>query len=110
MTNPIQVGDITIANDAPMVLVGGLNVLEDAELAAEYPGIMDAASLIGGIQIQSRAGLGGNLCNATPSGITTLAASMLSRLTFRAVNKKSNGLRTHFRHNGQHKHSSKNIR
>lgn len=41
---------------------------ENKELAAEYPGIMDAASLIGGIQIQSRAGLGGNLCNATPSG------------------------------------------
>ncbi|MDA0231860.1 MAG: xanthine dehydrogenase family protein subunit M [Chloroflexi bacterium] len=41
---------------------------ENKKLAAEYPGIMDAASLIGGIQIQSRAGLGGNLCNATPSG------------------------------------------
>jgi carbon-monoxide dehydrogenase medium subunit len=41
---------------------------ENKELSAEYPGIMDAASLIGGIQIQSRAGLGGNLCNATPSG------------------------------------------
>ncbi len=41
---------------------------ENAELSTEYPGIMDAASLIGGIQIQSRAGLGGNLCNATPSG------------------------------------------
>ena len=41
---------------------------EDKKLSAEYPGIMDAASLIGGIQIQSRAGLGGNLCNSTPSG------------------------------------------
>ncbi len=41
---------------------------ENPELSAEYPGLMDAASLIGGIQIQSRAGLGGNLCNSTPSG------------------------------------------
>ena len=40
---------------------------EDEKISAEYPGIIDAAALIGGIQIQSRAGLGGNLCNATPS-------------------------------------------
>lgn len=40
---------------------------ENKEIAAAYPGIIDAASLIGGIQIQSRAGLGGNLCNASPS-------------------------------------------
>ena len=40
---------------------------ENAGIAAEFPGIIDAASLIGGIQIQSRAGLGGNLCNASPS-------------------------------------------
>ncbi len=40
---------------------------EDPGISAEYPGIIDAASLIGGIQIQSRAGLGGNLCNAAPS-------------------------------------------
>ncbi len=40
---------------------------EDPGISAEYPGLVDAASLIGGIQIQSRAGFGGNLCNAAPS-------------------------------------------
>lgn len=43
-------------------------VYENSEIAADYPGIVDGASIIGGIQIQSRAGLGGNLCNAAPSG------------------------------------------
>ncbi len=28
----VKVGDITIANDAPMILIGGLNVLEDEDL------------------------------------------------------------------------------
>ena len=43
-------------------------VYENDQVADEYPGIIDGASIIGGIQIQSRAGLGGNLCNAAPSG------------------------------------------
>lgn len=63
---------VSIKNDGSGLEFGAgvacYQLYEDAELAAEYPGIMDAASLIGGIQIQSRAGLGGNLCNATPSG------------------------------------------
>ena len=42
-------------------------IYEDDAIAAAFPGIIDAASLIGGIQIQSRASLGGNLCNASPS-------------------------------------------
>ena len=32
-----------------------------------YPGLTDALSLIGGVQIQSRATLGGNLANASPA-------------------------------------------
>ena len=42
-------------------------IYENAEVAAAYPGLIDSASLIGGIQIQSRASIGGNLCNGTPS-------------------------------------------
>ena len=40
---------------------------DDPDISKNYPGLIDAATLIGSIQIQSRSGFGGNLCNSTPS-------------------------------------------
>ena len=42
MTTTIKVGDINIANNAPMVLIGGLNVLEDEALALEVADSFDS--------------------------------------------------------------------
>ncbi len=42
-------------------------VYENADIQRIYPGLIDSTSLIGGIQIQGRASVGGNLCNAAPS-------------------------------------------
>jgi carbon-monoxide dehydrogenase medium subunit len=42
-------------------------IASDPAIRAAYPGLVDAVSLIGGVQIQGRATLGGNLCNASPA-------------------------------------------
>lgn len=51
-------------------------IYEDQKIRDSFPGIIDAVEMIGGIQIQSRASLGGNLCNSSPSadGICPLIA------------------------------------
>jgi carbon-monoxide dehydrogenase medium subunit len=42
-------------------------LVDDPALVAAYPGLIDAARIIGGWQIQSRASIGGNLCNSSPA-------------------------------------------
>jgi carbon-monoxide dehydrogenase medium subunit len=48
-------------------------IYEHPDIGRAYPGLIDAVSLVGGIQIQSRASLGGNLCNASPAADTVPA-------------------------------------
>lgn len=45
----------------------------DARIRHAYPAVCDAARIIGGWQIQSRASLGGNLCNSSPAADSTPA-------------------------------------
>lgn len=42
-------------------------IYDDQALVKAYPGLIDSASLIGGVQVQGRASIGGNLCNASPA-------------------------------------------
>ena len=39
----------------------------DPNVSKLYPGLVDGIHLIGGVQIQNRASVGGNLCNASPA-------------------------------------------
>jgi carbon-monoxide dehydrogenase medium subunit len=61
----------TITRDANGFVIGaavtGAELKEHPELKKHWPGVVEAANLIGSTQVQGRCTLGGNLCNGSPA-------------------------------------------
>jgi len=63
--------------------VTGAELKEHARLKKVWPGVVEAANLIGSTQVQGRATLGGNLCNGSPAADSVpalIAAGALATL------------------------------
>lgn len=64
---------------------------EDPAFSSQFPGLSEAAGLIGSDQIQNRSSLGGNLCNASPAA-DSVPAMLVNQA--RAVVATADGTRT----------------
>ena len=60
--------------------VNGAELGEHPDVKVAWPGVVEAMELVGSTQIQGRASLGGNLCNASPA-----ADSVPAMITARAI-------------------------
>jgi len=63
---------LTLGSAVPMY-----KIYNDTSITSLYPALQDSTSLVGGIQIQGRASVGGNICNSAPSGDTIPALIVL---------------------------------
>src|SRR5258708_9747878 len=63
-----QDGGFVIGAATPGAVIGECEALQRA-----WPGVVEAANLIGSTQVQGRASLAGNLCNASPAAYSVPA-------------------------------------
>jgi carbon-monoxide dehydrogenase medium subunit len=61
--NTIRIGARTVMTD----------IIADARIQHHYPGLVEAARVVGSVQIRNRATLAGNICNASPAADTAPA-------------------------------------
>lgn len=75
-----ELNELTV-DDSGLVIGAAVpcyRIYEHPEIPARYSALTDAAGIIGGIQIQNRATLGGNLCTSSPAADSIPAMIALS--------------------------------
>ena len=63
--------------------VSGAEMKENADLVADWPGVVEGTDLIGSTQVQGRCTMAGNLCNASPAADSVpamVAAGAIARI------------------------------
>ena len=77
-------GAVGIRQEGGAFIIGGATsgaeIGEHAALKRTWPGVVEAANLIGSTQVQGRASLAGNLCNASPAA-DSVPAMIAARAT-----------------------------
>ena len=69
--------------------VAGAELNEHPEVKRAWPGIVESVDLIGSTQIQGRASMGGNLCNASPAA-DSVPAMIVARAVCRVAGPDGN--------------------
>ncbi len=76
-----ELTEISIAADGALTLGAAVpcyHIYDNEAVSSTFPGLIDAASIIGGTGIQGRASMGGNLCNSGPAADSTPALIVYS--------------------------------